>query len=90
MAKSKAGKPWDSLEENFLRENYKEMTITEMAKQLKRPYGGVSWKLNQLGLKKTYDAATRAKEGRLIRVVETTSAVPHSPEPVKKPWWKFW
>lgn len=43
---------WTTKEIQFLKDNYKDMSIVELAAKLGRPYGGVSQKLQQLKLRK--------------------------------------
>lgn len=45
-------KQWTTKEIQFLKDNYINMSIVELAKALGRPYGGVSQKLQQLKLRK--------------------------------------
>lgn len=46
--KSNNGSKWSKQEEAFLRRNMNRMTNKELADALKRPYGGVVWKKQQL------------------------------------------
>src|SRR5699024_260756 len=45
-------KQWTTLEDKFLRENYQEMTIKEIAEKLGRTYGSVVGRINYTGIKK--------------------------------------
>lgn len=95
---TKKGQPWSSEEVQFLKDNYGSKTVKEISLELKRGYGGVSYKVQQLGLnqllritkteqpKPTVSAADRARNGRAIRAED----IPSLPVPTKKPWWKFW
>lgn len=81
---AKAGSPWKPGEENFIRRNYKKLTIKQIAEKLGRPYGGVAWKINQLDLpnEPSYrdlqnKGNTRGSTaGKKVPVRVTTGAVP--------------
>lgn len=46
--KSTSPKKWTTAEEQYVVKNMNKLSITEMAKELKRPYGGVAWKKGEL------------------------------------------
>jgi len=88
-------KRWTKREEAYVRNNYKKLTTKAMAEKLGRPYGGVTWKIQQLGLPKelnnpkvTVSVSKPRGTTYKVPVRTTTSRVPVVVP--KKPWWKFW
>lgn len=93
-----SGQPWTAREIKYVQDNYQSMTTKQIAAKLGRGYGGVAYKIQQMGLRKepTYGQLQNAKKHKVVDAKKRASngrAFTSQPEPVaapKKPWWKFW
>lgn len=56
---------WTKKEENWLIENYKKFSVSEIAKQLNKPYGAVRARANKLDISRPY--AWRKSEIEFVR-----------------------